>query len=88
MIGVFPKFWNKGLGRWLKADMLQRILENRPQVKIVRIENADINAPTMKINKELGFKSYVAESAWQVATTKVAGYLAGGWNTETVLIIL
>jgi mycothiol synthase len=76
MTGVFPEYRNKGLGRWLKAEMLDRILTRRPQVKFVRTENADMNAPMMKINNELGFKPYIAESIWQVETDSVAEYLA------------
>jgi GNAT superfamily N-acetyltransferase len=76
MTGVFPEFRNKGLGRWLKAEMLDRILKGRPQAKIVRTDNADMNAPMMKINNELGFKPYMAEALWQVETEKAAEYLA------------
>jgi GNAT superfamily N-acetyltransferase len=76
MTGVFPDYRNKGLGRWLKAVMLDRILTRRPQAKFVRTENADMNAPMMKINTELGFKPYIAESIWQVETEVVSKYLA------------
>jgi GNAT superfamily N-acetyltransferase len=74
--GVFPTYRNNGLGRWLKAEMLGKIRSERPQAKFVRTENADTNAPMMKINNELGFKPYIAEAVWQVATEKVAAYLA------------
>lgn len=76
MTGVFPVYRNKGLGRWLKAAMLDRILAKRPQAKYVRTLNADMNAPMKKINTELGFKPYIAETAWQVETEKVSEYLA------------
>lgn len=76
MTGVFPEYRNKGLGRWLKAEMLDRIIANWPQVKYVRTENADMNAPMLKINNELGFKPYIAECIWQVETEKIAEYLA------------
>jgi GNAT superfamily N-acetyltransferase len=75
MTGVFPDYRNKGLGRWLKAEMLQMILERRPQAKWIRTGNADMNAPMLKINNELGFKPYIAECVWQVETDKVADYL-------------
>lgn len=31
--GVYPEYRNKGLGRWLKAEMMQRILRERPEVE-------------------------------------------------------
>jgi mycothiol synthase len=76
MTGVFPAYRNRGLGRWLKAEMLDRILTKRPQARYVRTGNADMNAPMMKINSELGFKPYIAECVWQVETEKVAEYLS------------
>lgn len=76
MTGIFPEFRNKGLGRWLKAEMLAKIISNRPQAKFIRTQNADINAPMMKINNELGFKPYISGSVWQVETEKVSEYLS------------
>jgi GNAT superfamily N-acetyltransferase len=74
--GVFPDYRNKGLGRQLKAEMLDRIITERPGVKYVRTDNADSNAPMMKINNELGFKPYSAECLWQIETQKAAEYLS------------
>ena len=73
--GVFPQYRNKGLGRWLKAEMLDKILKERSQAKFVRTGNADMNVPMMKINTELGFKPYIANCIWQVHTDKVVEYL-------------
>ena len=75
MTGVFPQYRNKGLGRWLKAAMLAKVLEERPQVKYVRTGNADSNAAMLKINNELGFKPYSADALWQVELEKVLDYL-------------
>ena len=75
--GVFPKYRNKGLGRLLKAEMLEKVLADRPQVKFVRTENADSNAPMLKINNDLGFKPYIAESIWQVSREMAESYLEG-----------
>jgi GNAT superfamily N-acetyltransferase len=73
--GVFPQYRNRGLGRWLKAAMLEKILRDRSQVKYVRTGNADSNAPMLSINHELSFKPYMAETAWQVEVEQVANYL-------------
>jgi mycothiol synthase len=74
--GVFPQYRNKGLGRWLKAAMLEKIIQERPAVKLVRTDNADSNARMLRINHELGFKSYMSECWWQVETEKVLAYLS------------
>lgn len=75
MTGVFPQYRNKGLGRWLKAAMLDKVLKERPQVKYVRTGNADTNVAMLKINTALGFKPYMAEALWQVDLQDVLAYL-------------
>jgi len=73
--GVFPDYRSKGLGRWLKAAMLQKIVSELPNAKFVRTGNADSNAAMLSINHALGFKPYYAECYWQIDTDKVLGYL-------------
>jgi RimJ/RimL family protein N-acetyltransferase len=69
--GVLEKYRNRGLGRLLKAVMLEKVLAEKPQVKFVRTTNADLNAPMLKINQELGFHPYRSTRVWQVETEKV-----------------
>ncbi len=76
--GVLPKYRNHGLGRWLKAAMIEKVLRERPQVKRIRTGNADSNAPMLKINYELGFKPYQSMWTWQIETGKVLQYLGRG----------
>ncbi len=74
--GVFPKYRRRGLGRWLKAAMLKKVLRDRPQVKRVRTGNADSNAAMLRINQQLGFKPYKSWSVWQIELKQVLAYLA------------
>ncbi|RPI84332.1 MAG: GNAT family N-acetyltransferase [Chloroflexi bacterium] len=83
MTGVFPEFRGKGIGRWLKAAMLDKVLKERPQVKYVRTGNADSNAAMLKINNELGFQPYIAQTLWQVEIDNVERYLASNLQMET-----
>ncbi|MCI2431569.1 GNAT family N-acetyltransferase [Candidatus Acetothermia bacterium] len=73
--GVFPEYRGHGLGKWLKAAMLEEALHDRPQVKRIRTGNANSNAPMLKINYELGFKPYKSWTAWQIELEKVLEYL-------------
>jgi GNAT superfamily N-acetyltransferase len=72
---VLPKYRNRGLGRWLKAAMIEKVLGERPQVRRIQTGNADSNAAMLSINRELGFKPYVAQTLWQVELSRVDKYL-------------
>jgi GNAT superfamily N-acetyltransferase len=75
MTGVFPQYRGKGLGRWLKAAMLDRQLKLHPEIKFVRTTNADTNAAMLRINNELGFKPYMTSILWQMEIGQVLEYL-------------
>jgi hypothetical protein len=64
-----------GLGRWLKAAMLERIFEELPQACYVRTGNANSNAPMLRINHELGFRHYISLTFWQMDLPSVRAYL-------------
>lgn len=72
LTGVFPEFRNHGIGRWLKAAMLERLLQEWPQGRIIRTGNAGSNAPMLKINSELGFRAEHVQQAWQVDVDQAA----------------
>jgi GNAT superfamily N-acetyltransferase len=73
--GIHPSFRRRGLGRWLKAAMLEKLINERSEVQYVRTGNANSNAPMLRINEELGFHSYLAWSVWQVKLDSVLRYL-------------
>jgi mycothiol synthase len=74
---VWPKYRNNGLGRWLKAAMLDRVLRERPQARLVRTGNADSNAAMLNINYQLGFRPYLAEKSWQIEVEKALRWCEG-----------
>ncbi len=69
--GVFPAFRNLGLGRWLKAATIKRVLETLLDARFVRTGNANTNAAMLGINVALGFKPYYVHTDWQADTAKV-----------------
>ncbi|MDP9316811.1 MAG: GNAT family N-acetyltransferase [Chloroflexota bacterium] len=73
---VAPSYRGRGLGRWLKAAMLEKVLQERPMVRFVRTGNADSNDPMLHINHALGYKPFMSECVWQVETAQVAHYLS------------
>jgi mycothiol synthase len=75
--GVLPDYRGHGLGKWLKAAMIQKVLLERPIVKRIRTGNADSNAAMLAINHALGFKPYIAGTVWQIEIEKIKAYLRG-----------
>jgi mycothiol synthase len=68
--GVSSTYQGHGLGAWLKAAMIERILCDRPSVDRIRTGNADSNAPMLKINHSLGFKPFMDRIEWQIDVAK------------------
>ncbi|MEX1125019.1 MAG: hypothetical protein WD895_00055 [Acidimicrobiia bacterium] len=69
---VDPVHREKGLGRWLKAAMLQKIRSDFPLVERIDTDNAGSNEPMLNINLALGFKRILMNHIWQgdVATIR------------------
>ncbi|MFC1887450.1 GNAT family N-acetyltransferase [Candidatus Cloacimonadota bacterium] len=73
--GVLKEHRNKGLGRWLKAEMISIIKDKMPDVKRIRSHNATINKPMTRINEQLGFIVQYFEEYWHIDTKKVGEYV-------------
>lgn len=63
--GVDPNHRNKGLGRWLKAAMIKRVLGAHPDVTRVDTYNAGSNEPMLNINVAMGFRPVHLSNVWQ-----------------------
>lgn len=63
---VFERYQRRGLGRWLKAAITAKVLDERPDITSIRTGNAVGNAPMRHINDELGFKLVDVVTGWQI----------------------
>jgi mycothiol synthase len=73
---VDPAHRNKGLGRWLKAAMMEHLIENRPQMDRIYTGNAGSNQAMLGINIEMGFKPVLWLNAWQGSLDSVLSSLS------------
>jgi GNAT superfamily N-acetyltransferase len=64
--GVHPTARGRGLGKWLKAAMLQHLREAYPDAVWVTTENAGSNGPMLAINHALGFRLHRTQTFYQV----------------------
>lgn len=73
---VRPDHRNRGLGRWIKAEMLDWLATEQPQLEIIITWNAAENAAMRAINTELGFVPDAAWTEWQFSTSDLLAELA------------
>ncbi|QFP77541.1 GNAT family N-acetyltransferase [Deinococcus sp. AJ005] len=63
---VRPVARGQGLGKWLKALMLDYLAQNASEARVIQTNNAEENAAMLGINVALGFKPWVAITEWQL----------------------
>lgn len=63
---VRPGARGLGLGKWLKAAMLQHVQQNCPGARWVRTNNANVNAAMLGINVKMGFQPWAQFTEWQL----------------------
>ena len=66
--GVWHKYRGRGLGRWVKAANLLRVLPLMPNARWVETGNAGSNRPMLSINEAMGFYPYKQIIGWQFDT--------------------
>jgi mycothiol synthase len=76
--GVEPAHRGRGLGKWLKASITRRILDELPGVRWVITWNAGSNDPMLAINTRLGFRTTAVWTTWQVGTDALRARLVAG----------
>jgi GNAT superfamily N-acetyltransferase len=74
--GVWPKHRDRGLGRWLKAALALRLLDERGAVTRIETWNAGGNQPMLSINEAMGFAGLENWGAWQVPVEQVRAALS------------
>ena len=72
LTGVKEEFRGRGLGKWLKAAMLEWVKEEYPKVETVITGNATTNAPMLAINKRLGFKEHKSGTAYKFQMSELS----------------
>lgn len=68
---VEPSHRRRGLGRWLKAAITRRILDELPGVRWVITHNAGSNDAMLAINHDLGFRPAAVVTTWQMPAAQL-----------------
>ncbi|HEV8593995.1 MAG TPA: GNAT family N-acetyltransferase [Thermoplasmata archaeon] len=78
LTGVREAYRGRGLGKWVKAEMLLRVRRELPQVRIVSTWNATTNAAMLAINDALGFRENRVSEMPQMSVEALEAWLARG----------
>lgn len=73
--GVRAEHRGHALGKWLKAAMTLRVLNERPEVTDIRTENADSNDAMLGINQQMGYRPLIGTTKWEVTVDAIADWL-------------
>jgi len=65
----------KRIGKWVKARMAQRVLDELPEARFIRTGNAGTNAAMLAINVAMGFKPVWESVIWQIPLEDARRYV-------------
>jgi hypothetical protein len=57
--------------------MMRLIRDHHPDIQFITTSNANLNAPMLAINAELGFSEHRRTDFYQIDGSAIADYLAG-----------
>lgn len=69
--GVRPEDRGHAIGKWLKAAMMLRVLDERPEITDIRTDNAESNDAMLSINRQMGYRELLAVTTWELKVVEV-----------------
>ncbi|CAA2106552.1 GNAT family N-acetyltransferase [Variovorax paradoxus] len=76
LTAVARRWRGKGLAKGVKAAMLQLVREHHPEVTLAVTSNAEVNAPMLAINRQLGFEAHRHDGLYQIGTEGLTAFLS------------
>ena len=75
MTGVLKAERGRGLGKWLKAQMLLHIRETYPVAIYINSSSASVKKPMLSINQRIGFQEYQQFVFYKLQISALKNYL-------------
>lgn len=72
---TIPEHRGKGIGKWIKARMAQRLVADLPEARYIRTGNAGTNEAMLAINVAMGFKPVWESVIWQIPLEDARRYV-------------
>lgn len=83
---VLPAYRRRGLAHWMKAALLDRLVQEQPASRFVRTGNATSNSAMLKVNYDIGFRVISEDMWWEIDLHNAQQYLynrhVGGGDLE------
>jgi len=76
LTGVESAHRGAALGKWMKAAMTLRALDERPEWSTIRTANADSNDAMLGINAAMGYRPSISMTTWETTRERVETWLA------------
>lgn len=80
LIGVRAEHRGRGLGKWLRAEMMFFIRDALPEAKYVNAGTADTNAPMVSISERMGFRRHHTEMCYRFELGALVSCFRSGWR--------
>lgn len=71
MTGVRKANQGRGIGKWLKAEMIVYLKEHYPGINEIDTGNATTNAPMLSINRRLGFRTVRDDVTFKISVNNL-----------------
>jgi RimJ/RimL family protein N-acetyltransferase len=72
---VIPAHRERGIGKWIKGAVVERILREWPAARYIRTGNANTNEPMLAINTRLGFRHAWDSVIWNIGIADARKYV-------------
>jgi GNAT superfamily N-acetyltransferase len=77
MLTAVARPWRgRGLAKGVKAAMMRLIRDRHPDIRFITTSNANLNAPMLAINAQLGFAEHRRTAIYQIGFSAITEYLA------------
>lgn len=73
--GVLPAHRGHAIGKWLKAHIMLRVLDEKPDVTEIRTGNADSNDAMLGINHLMGYRPWIGSAVYEISVEQARAWL-------------
>ncbi len=77
MTGVLPEYRGRGLGRWMKAALYLKLIEDFPENETVTTDMRSANDPILRLNASMGYKLVAKGGEFALKPKDLDEYLSG-----------